>query len=1038
MARIDPGLYETLVTDDLARALAELDAAWVAEVAALEPAEAHDRLALFVARFIERAVKGLPQDERSSRGVALARDLVERVCTQLGLTDFEGERPAAEARVLRSVSARLPDGAVAHPRGPLMPLLDTALVTNAMGEPHIGAQIRSEIPSADAIDLVMAFVRWAGIRDLVGPLRKHCASGRPLRVLTTTYTESTEQRALDALRDAGATIRVSYDTSGTRLHAKAWLFQRRGGYATAYIGSSNLTHSAQVTGLEWNVRVSEARNPVVVDRVRLVFDSYWASPDFEPYEPAQFAERIAGQTARRTKTEWLSPTEVRPEPFQERLLEQIALARSLGHHRNLLVSATGTGKTVMAALDYARLSRVLPRARLLFVAHREEILEQSRRTFCQVLREPDFGELWVGGHRPRAFEHVFASIQSLAANGLEHLAPDHFDVVLVDEFHHAAAETYSRLLDRVTPIELLGLTATPERADGRSILHHFGGRIAAELRVWDAIDQRRLVPFSYYGINDGTDLRDIPWRRGRGYDTDGLTNLLTSTDAWARLVFQQLVEKVGDPASIRALGFCVSVDHARYMARVFEAWGLRAVAVSADTPEAERKGALRDLERGHLRVVFSVDLFNEGVDLPSVDTLLMLRPTDSGTLFLQQLGRGLRRAPGKTLCTVLDFVGLHRREFRFDRKLNALLQTSRKGLTAQVELDFPLMPAGCSMHLDRKSREVALRSLREGVARTWRNKLEELNRLVRERGDVDLNVFLDETGLELSDVFADAPKRTWQGLRADAGLTAPSRNEGAAADTLDRAVARLLHVDDPERLEVYQRWVCANAPPRAESLSPRENRLARMFLAPLVGGTRIVDKSASLDEAFAALWRHPRALADLSALFAALANRLTHLAVPLTGRDSVPLAVHARYTRDEVLAAYGEGLAVAVPEWREGVRYMKGERVDAFVFTLDKTDGTFSPTTRYNDYAISPELIHWESQSGTRETSPTGLRYQNHVAQGSDVHLFARATTDERAFFFLGPATYVRHVGELPMKLTWRLTHPLPGDLYAAFAAAVA
>jgi superfamily II DNA or RNA helicase/HKD family nuclease len=1038
MARIDTGLYETLVTDDLDRALAELDRALVAEIVALTPAEAHDRLALFVARFIERAVKGLPQEERSNRGVALARDLVERICAQLGLAGLIGERPIAEGRVLRAVSGRQPDGTLAHPSGPHMPLLDTALVTNATGEPHIGAQLCSEIPSADAIDLVMAFVHWTGIRNFVEPLRRHCESGRPLRVLTTTYMESTQQRALDALRTLGANVRVSYDTSGTRLHAKAWLFQRRGGYSTAYIGSSNLTHSAQVTGLEWNVRVSEARNPVVVDRVRLVFDSYWASSDFEPYEPHTFAARVASQAKRRTSGEWLSPTEVRPEPFQERLLEQIALARSLGHHRNLLVSATGTGKTVMAALDYARLSRVLPRARLLFVAHREEILEQSRRTFCQVLREPDFGELWVGGHRPRAFEHVFASIQSLAANGLEHLAPDHFDVVLVDEFHHAAAETYSRLLDRVTPVELLGLTATPERADGRSILHHFGGRIAAELRVWDAIDQRRLVPFSYYGIHDGTDLRDIPWRRGRGYDAEGLTNLLTSTDAWARIVFQQLVEKVGDPESIRALGFCVSVDHARYMARVFDAWGLRAVAVSADTPEEDRKRALRDLERGHLRVVFSVDLFNEGVDLPSVDTLLMLRPTDSGTLFLQQLGRGLRRAPGKTLCTVLDFVGFHRREFRFDRKLNALLQTSRKGLSTQVELGFPLMPSGCSMHLDGKSREVALRSLREGIARTWRNKVDELDRLVRQRRDVDLETFLEETGLELSDVFADAPKRTWQGLRADAGLAVPIRADGPTADTLDKAVARLLHVDDPERLEIFRRWVSAEHPPHTETLSPRETRLARMLLAPLVGATRVVDKSASLDEAFAALWRHPRALADLSALFGALANRLTHLAVPLTGRDAVPLAVHARYTRDEVLAAYGEGHAVAVPEWREGVRYMKGERVDAFLFTLDKTDGTFSPTTRYNDYAISAELIHWESQSGTRETSPTGLRYQNHVAQGSEVHLFARATTDERAFFFLGPASYVSHLGELPMKITWRLVHPLPGDLYAAFAAAVA
>jgi superfamily II DNA or RNA helicase len=556
----------------------------------------------------------------------------------------------------------LPDGNPEDIDTPLIPLLDSALLTNSPGEPRVGHELAAEIPSADRIDVVMAFIRRTGIAPFREKLRRHVAAGRSVRVLTTTYTGSTEAEALDWLEELGAEIRVSYDTSSTRLHAKALLFHRESGFSTAYVGSSNLTHSAQVDGLEWNVRISGARNRSIIDKMAAVFESYWQQADFEPYDRTKFNDRV--QRTSDGQLIVLPPTEIRLEAFQERLLEQIELARKQGHHRNLLVSATGTGKTVMAAIDYHRLRKELPQSRLLFVAHREEILDQSRRTFAHALRDATFGELWVGGQRPIHFDHVFASIQSLNATGLAHIEPGHFDVVIVDEFHHAAAESYERLLSHVQPRELLGLTATPERSDGRSILDWFEGRIAAELRLWDAIDQHRLTPFAYYGIADDLDLRDIPWRRGTGYDVDALTNVITSTDVWARSVLHRFLEHVGNPPTARALGFCVSIKHAHHMARVFEKHGVAALAITGDTPDAERRDALVRLAKGDVRVVFSVDLFNEGVDVREVDALLMLRPTESPLLFLQQLGRGLRRSEGKSICTVLDLVGHHRKEFR--------------------------------------------------------------------------------------------------------------------------------------------------------------------------------------------------------------------------------------------------------------------------------------------------------------------------------------------------------------------------------------
>src|SRR5690606_34597662 len=243
--------------------------------------------------------------------------------------------------------------------------------------------------------------------------------------------------------------------------------------------------------------------------------SYWEHDDFRPFEPEEFRELT--QVRSEGPKVYLSPIEIRPEPFQSRLLELIELSRLQGYHRNLLVSATGTGKTVMAALDYQRLQARLPRARLLFVAHRKEILEQSLATFRHALRDAAFGEMWVGNERPTRFEHVFASIQSLSTRGIANIQDDHFDVVIIAEFHHAAAPTYQALLDHLAPRELLGLTATPERGDDEPILHWFADRIAAELRLWDAIEQHRLVPFAYSGISDAVDYRQVTWRRGRGY-----------------------------------------------------------------------------------------------------------------------------------------------------------------------------------------------------------------------------------------------------------------------------------------------------------------------------------------------------------------------------------------------------------------------------------------------------------------------------------------------------------------------------------------
>src|SRR5471032_1996347 len=369
------GLREALLTGRLEQALEALaPSLLVPELADLADAEASDRISRHVAGLLAQAIEASPERERTAEGIRLAREVLQRLGAVAFTADLSLEIPTEPGQVLYALLTRRPDGSVEPIERPLTPLLDTTVFTNAPGEPTVGHELRAEVHSAESIDVVMAFIRFSGVRPLLDVIERQCREGKSVRILTTTYTNSTEQRALDELSARGAEVRVSYDTTMTRLHAKAWIFHRAEGYSTAYVGSSNLTHSAQVTGLEWNVRLSGVRNPDALAKIAAVFDSYWESHDFVAYDPEEF--RLRTEIEDEGRLIRLSPLEIEPRPFQERLLELLAISRQQGHTRNLLAAATGTGKTVMAAVDYARLRPSLDRDRLLFVAHRAEILEQ--------------------------------------------------------------------------------------------------------------------------------------------------------------------------------------------------------------------------------------------------------------------------------------------------------------------------------------------------------------------------------------------------------------------------------------------------------------------------------------------------------------------------------------------------------------------------------------------------------------------------------------------------------------------------------------
>jgi superfamily II DNA or RNA helicase/HKD family nuclease len=1014
-----PGVYERLVDRATRRSLTA-SSGMTAEERALLTAEAPDRLAAHVAERLHATLRRAGElDDQLA--------LTQRLLGLLDEANAEADRALLldePASVLTRVGRPLLPGETPPPL-PLIPLSDSDLLVNAREEPRFGEALLRELETADRVDLIVAFIRWAGIRILLDPLRRLAERGVPMRVITTTYLGSTERRALDELRGLGVEVKVSYDTRSTRLHAKAWLLHRDSGFSTAFIGSSNLSRSALLDGLEWNVRLAEAHAPTVIEKVAATFETYWADPEFEPYgegdadrfDAAIAAERTGDYDGRLTITSGL---EVRPWPYQREILEALDVERRRRDRwHNLVVAPTGTGKTVVAALDYRRLGDQHPeltgRPSLLFVAHRKELLEQSLRTFREVLQDGSFGELLVGGVQPRQWRHVFASIQSLTAAGIDQLDPRRFDAVVVDEFHHAEAATYRRLLDHLEPRVLVGMTATPERTDGLDVKRWFDGRFAFEMRLWDALDQRLLSPFQYFGIADDTDLSEVAWRRG-GYVTSELSNVYTGDDARVAKVLRTVRDLIADPSRMRALGFCVSVEHAEFMARRLREAGIAAAAVTGETAAGERERSLLRLKAGELQVLFTVDLFNEGIDVPEIDTVLFLRPTESATVFLQQLGRGLRKARDKACLTVLDFVGNQHREFRFDLRFRAMTGRSRRQLERDIEGGFPYLPVGCHISLDRQVEAVVLNNVRRQLRVTKRSLVAELQQLRVQLGDVGLSTFLDETGVELADVYK-ASVGGWTRLQREAGAPLPAAGPDEA--TLGKRIGALTHLDDPERLELLAQLTRQEL--HVVSLDERQRRLVTMLVAALVGEKdALEDLGAGVERVRA----HPALLRELAELAALLEDRAPHLPTVLSDLPEVPLQVHATYTRNEIAEAFG----LKGAGWITGVRYDEATNTDLLLVTLNKSEEHYTPTTMYRDYVISRDRFHWESQSGASQHTGAGKRY---VDRSSRILLFMRFERTD-PYLFIGRGDLVSAEGNRPIAITWALRTPLPEDVFQA------
>ena len=1035
---LNPGIYEQVINAAIRGELAKIPEV-CRRIAPIDTAEASHVLTQYLSDIIRQGLDIVRESgDGLSSQIEATNSIIRMIAQLIGENDYEERSIGGKAEQLLAL-LREDDPILALGKKasdivrPETSIAKSCLFTGAMHEPQMFSELKKEIQSANRMDMLVSFIKWSGLRLIIDELREFTQSGSILRIITTSYMGATDIKAIEVLNKLPNTeIKVSYDTKRTRLHAKTYAFYRDTGFSVAYVGSSNLSNAAISSGLEWNMKITAKDQPETMHKITATFDSYWNSNEFESYQENDYerlkkalkAEQYIGEGQNRQFV-----FDIYPYPYQQAILDKLLAEREIRNsYRNLIVAATGTGKTVISAFDYRRFFRRSNSSlcRLLFVAHREEILRQSIETFRGVLKDPNFGDLHVGDSRPESLNHLFISVQTMNAQSLyEKLPSDYYDYIVVDEFHHAAAPTYKKILDYFKPKILLGLTATPERMDGKNILDFFDGRIAAEIRLPEAIDRKLLCPFQYFGVSDTADLSELRWVRG-GYDKSELGNLYTRdrivAERRANHIIKSLDKYITDMEELRGLGFCVSVEHARFMSEWFNRNGISAISLDGSSADEDRRTAKNRLVSGDIRFIFVVDIYNEGVDIPEVNTVLFLRPTESLTIFLQQLGRGLRLAENKDCLTVLDFIGQSNKKYNFEDKFAALLSNTTHSMEYELKHGFLSVPKGCYIQLEKIAAKHILDNLRNSFS-TKKGLISRISTFEEDSGlPLTLANFVYYYHLDIRTIYV---KHSFSRLCVLAGIKKDFFEP--VEEPLTKAFSRITAIDS-------RRWISflLNTLPYINNidlsaLSSAEQRMFQMFyISVWQKSIPRWDDEEFLDNIHA-LSDSPVMLAELIAVLKYNYTQIDFIDEPVDSGFDCPLDLHCTYTRDQLFVALDYMKPANI---REGVKWMPEKQLDVLLVTLNKSDKDYSPTTMYNDYSINEMLFHWQSQSTTSVASPTGQRYIQHRKKGNHILLFVREFKSDAAgtapYTFLGTCNYVRHYGSKPMNITWQLDRPIP------------
>lgn len=910
---------------------------------------------------------------------------------------------------------------------PMTGFRTSSLFTGGQSKVPLNAEIERDIESADRISLIVSFLKLSGVNLIYDHLKKFCSNpNHKLRIITTTYCGVTEAKAVERLAALPNTeIRISYNTKIERLHAKSYIFERNSGLSTAYIGSSNLSKSAQTDGLEWNIRVTNVENPHIIKTALASFNLYWNSHNFENFDEGGidklYRELEVQKSSQPLKIGTLTKYSILPH--QKQILDRLKAVRDGGVKRNLIVAATGTGKTVISAFDYKLFSEANPyHNRILFVAHRQEILVQSRNTYRSVLCNANFGEIWVGQYKPtNGIDHLFVSVQTFNSKFDEVfsiLPSDYYDYIVVDEAHHLVADSYRKILSHFSPKLLIGLTATPERMDGESLLPDFDNQISAEIRLPVALDEGLLTPFQYLCISDNTDLTDDELMQGSKYVATKLTEKLCNEER-VGLIVDRLKYYLPDEHKCRALGFCATQEHARFMSESFRAYGLKADYLTAAKNE-ERDVLNRKLAKGEINYLFVVDIFNEGVDIPEVDTVLFLRPTESLTIFLQQLGRGLRLAPGKQLLTVFDFVAQLNKKYDFTSRFRSLMVRRDSNVVDQVKNGFTLLPHGCTVHMEEKAQQYVLENIKAAIY----NK----RRIVQELRTYDhiptIKEFIANNGQDVRLIYKGG--NCWSSLKREAGLCSYAEDDNT--QRFERCISNMVHANSVSYLHFVQNLVS-----NLDEISFKDDRekvYGVMFYYTLYGDRISKIGVDSIETAISRLKSYPVFVDEIKELIEYLVANIEVKTFAVG--EGMPLALeqYGCYTREEVFAIFGRQTADKKMQGSvSGAFNIDEMNTELFFVTLNKSDKDFSPSTMYDDYVVSENQFHWKSKN-TDSHQGRGRRYVEQAINKKKFLLFVRENKRDGfgntcPFYCFGLVDYISSRDDKPMSIDWRMHQPI-------------
>lgn len=1030
----ETGLYEQLLNKLISEKINETNVdKFYIKTSQIEKAEASEILTRYCAKIIKFALDLISGEDSIQKQIELINKILLILENEIEKQDLTQNLVDLNATLLKAVLPKIDSNIVNFDNyikeiTPYTGLTQSELFTGSNAGVSLESEIKKEILSSDKIYLLVSFIKWSGIRIFEKELREFTSKGNNLKIITTSYMGATDLKAVEFLESLPNTqIKVSYNTANERLHAKSYLFFRNTGFHTGYIGSSNISKSALTSGLEWNLKVTTAEISHIIKKFEKTFETYWEDKEFELFtgEQKEKLQKALKNDSIENQNKFSTFFDIRPFHYQDEILEELQTQRDIhNRYKNLVVAATGTGKTVISAFDYKRFKNNNQNSKLLFVAHRKEILLQARATFQSILRDNNFGELWVDGIEPSSYEYLFASVQTLQ-NNIEtlQLSQNYFDFIIIDEVHHIAAKSYRPILDKFNPKILLGLTATPERMDNENILNDFCDVIAAEIRLPEALNRKLLCPFQYFGISDNVNLQNIRWQNGK-YQVTELSDVL-STEQRVGDILQKCEEYLTDINDVIALGFCVSQEHAKFMSESFCKAKLRAdYLISGNKNRDDIKYKLLNKEINYL---FVVDIFNEGVDIPEIDTILFLRPTESLTVFLQQLGRGLRFADNKECLTVLDFVGNARDEYDFEGKFRGLIGKTSTSIKDEIENEFPHLPLGCSIVLEKKAKEHILNNIKKA---TILGKRKLINKIQNFQNYTNLPLtiknFTNVNHISLEKLYK---KDSFTKLCYEANV-----------------VKEFSEINEKEFVRaITKKWLLTRSYKYFKfildliqnnfkfSLDCKEEK--QMALMLYYDFFQEPNQFDNLEQGIKYIGENKLLSDELKEVLELLSEKINYIEYDLNLSFQTPIKIHSRYTREQILAGFGVHSFEKKSSSREGVLDIKDKNTELLFVTLEKIEEKYSPTTMYDDYAINEKLFHWQSQNSTKPESSKGQSYINHQKDGKNIILFVRESNHDEnknvmTYVCLGKVFYKAHYGSQPMSITWELEHEIPPFLW--------